>query len=248
MHTTTTTHDLTATSTDRKSRSRRVRKTVAAVLLAATAAGAGAVVTLPGDDGAKAASRPSGSVEVPKDGGQPDPSTGTDTGTPSSSTQAGSAEMLHRPGEETNGQDNGSFSTIAEYMEYVVSDVYAFWADTYSEWGLQQQTGVNYLFLAPGVPEQVCGLVTSDDDFFYCNNEEDIIVASQAMAVDMWNGTFVVPHPVRPDLQGLRNLTDAAWNVTLPDGDVRAVEPGKSVRIAGDTVVDFGVATGRIRA
>jgi DNA-binding helix-hairpin-helix protein with protein kinase domain len=59
----------------------------------------------------------------------------------------------------------------------------------------------------------------------------------------------VVVHPVNPHILGLRNETSDVWSVSLDDGEVRDVEPGKSVRIANDTAIDFANgSTGRIEA
>ena len=56
----------------------------------------------------------------------------------------------------------------------------------------------------------------------------------------------VVPHPARPDLWGLRNLTDITWTATGPDGDTQEVPPGRSLGLVLGTRIDFGPAVGKL--
>ncbi len=56
----------------------------------------------------------------------------------------------------------------------------------------------------------------------------------------------VVAHPQRPDVWGLRNLTARSWAAQTTDGKEWTVEPGRSVRIAADTVIDLGSVQARI--
>jgi Mg-chelatase subunit ChlD len=57
----------------------------------------------------------------------------------------------------------------------------------------------------------------------------------------------VKPHPTDPNIQGLQNLSHLAWRVYLPNGDSIEVKPGKNVRLAAGTRIDFGVIQGEIR-
>jgi serine/threonine protein kinase len=50
----------------------------------------------------------------------------------------------------------------------------------------------------------------------------------------------VTRHPSRPDLLGLTNRTESEWNADLPGGERRGVPPGRSVRLAPETVVAIG--------
>ena len=56
----------------------------------------------------------------------------------------------------------------------------------------------------------------------------------------------VVPHPARPDLWGLRNLTDITWTATGPDGDTQEVPPGRSLGLVLGTRIDFGPVVGKL--
>ncbi|MEQ8788683.1 MAG: hypothetical protein RIC55_20400 [Pirellulaceae bacterium] len=52
----------------------------------------------------------------------------------------------------------------------------------------------------------------------------------------------VVRHPQDTRVWGLKNLTDAKWSSTTADGAVSAVEPGRSVRLARGTRINFGTS------
>ena len=58
----------------------------------------------------------------------------------------------------------------------------------------------------------------------------------------------VAPHPNRPDIFGLRNLTGETWILTEPDNSKAEVSPGKTARIMNGARIDFGRKTGEIRA
>jgi hypothetical protein len=47
-------------------------------------------------------------------------------------------------------------------------------------------------------------------------------------------------HPTDKAVLGLQNLTAAAWSAVLAGGGLRQIEPGKSVRLAAGTTIDFG--------
>ncbi len=54
-------------------------------------------------------------------------------------------------------------------------------------------------------------------------------------------------HPLDPAVWGLRNLTDEKWVITTADGDILDVEPGRNVKLAVGTKVNFGKKEGEIR-
>jgi serine/threonine protein kinase len=57
----------------------------------------------------------------------------------------------------------------------------------------------------------------------------------------------VAVHPSDPSIWGLKNCSAEKWVVTMPDGSVKDVEPGRSVRLADKTKVSFGKVDGEIR-
>ena len=59
-------------------------------------------------------------------------------------------------------------------------------------------------------------------------------------------GAAVEPHPSRPGILGLRNLSGAPWRVTLHDSSSHQVPPGQAVRIIPGTRIEFGRATGAV--
>ncbi|PQJ95879.1 protein kinase domain-containing protein [Chromatium okenii] len=54
-------------------------------------------------------------------------------------------------------------------------------------------------------------------------------------------------HPQQKNVWGLKNLSDAKWVVTMPDGVVRDVEPGRSVSLVSGVKIQFGHQEGEIR-
>jgi hypothetical protein len=56
----------------------------------------------------------------------------------------------------------------------------------------------------------------------------------------------VEAHPSRQELIGLRNCTEAAWRVTLPDGNEHSIAAGQAVRIIPGSTIRFGRAIGQI--
>lgn len=58
----------------------------------------------------------------------------------------------------------------------------------------------------------------------------------------------VVRNPQNPGLFGLKNLTLEAWTITKPDGGIVDVPPGKAAPILQGNKINFGPATGEIRA
>lgn len=57
----------------------------------------------------------------------------------------------------------------------------------------------------------------------------------------------IARHPADPNVWGLKNCTAGKWSVTMPDGTLRDVEPGKSVRLAAGIKINFGTSSGEIR-
>jgi len=47
------------------------------------------------------------------------------------------------------------------------------------------------------------------------------------------------PHPTDPSIWGLQNLSPQKWTATLPNGELRDVEPGKSVPLAPGVKIQF---------
>ena len=58
----------------------------------------------------------------------------------------------------------------------------------------------------------------------------------------------VAPHPTRPDVFGLRNLTGEKWALTTPDDSKAEVPPGKAAPVVNGNRIGFGRLTGEIRA
>ncbi|MGI8566042.1 MAG: protein kinase domain-containing protein [Pyrinomonadaceae bacterium] len=57
----------------------------------------------------------------------------------------------------------------------------------------------------------------------------------------------VAAHPTNPQIWGLKNTSKDKWVITLADGAVRDVEPGRSVTLAIGTEIQFGDTKGEIR-
>jgi len=57
----------------------------------------------------------------------------------------------------------------------------------------------------------------------------------------------VTRHPTNPALWGLKNKSGVKWVCTLADGNVRDVDPERSVPIAAGTKINFGKVEGEIR-
>ncbi|MEQ8788687.1 MAG: VWA domain-containing protein [Pirellulaceae bacterium] len=56
----------------------------------------------------------------------------------------------------------------------------------------------------------------------------------------------VSSNPNDPRMLGLKNCSIKAWSATMPDGEVRQVPPGKTVRLTSHVRVHFGVLDGDI--
>ncbi|CAN5486052.1 hypothetical protein BH10CHL1_BH10CHL1_12080 [soil metagenome] len=58
---------------------------------------------------------------------------------------------------------------------------------------------------------------------------------------------IVTQHPTNPQVWGLQNLSNDKWVITLSDGTVRDVAPGRSITLAPATRINFGQSEGEIR-
>jgi len=58
----------------------------------------------------------------------------------------------------------------------------------------------------------------------------------------------VVQNPQNPSVFGLRNLGGESWTLSKPDGSIIDVPPGKAAPILTGNRINFGLATGEIRA
>ncbi|HTL84153.1 MAG TPA: serine/threonine protein kinase [Acidimicrobiia bacterium] len=56
----------------------------------------------------------------------------------------------------------------------------------------------------------------------------------------------VVAHPSRPDLLGMQNCTESAWEAHLPSGETHAVEPGRSIRLSSGLELDLGAVRAHV--
>lgn len=57
----------------------------------------------------------------------------------------------------------------------------------------------------------------------------------------------VIPHPTKPNIWGLKNLTSEKWSSTKLDSTVQDIYPGKSVPLISGTKILFGSKQGEIR-
>jgi eukaryotic-like serine/threonine-protein kinase len=57
----------------------------------------------------------------------------------------------------------------------------------------------------------------------------------------------VVQHPSNPAIWGLKNLTQYAWTSTVNNGELKNIDPGKSVTITNNTKINFGKEDAEIR-
>jgi len=57
----------------------------------------------------------------------------------------------------------------------------------------------------------------------------------------------VTRHPTNPNIWGLRNLTLEKWVITLDDGTIKDVEPGRSMTMSPGIKINFGKREGEIR-
>jgi RsiW-degrading membrane proteinase PrsW (M82 family) len=55
-------------------------------------------------------------------------------------------------------------------------------------------------------------------------------------------------HPQDPNILGLKNCSHQVWTVTLTTGEQTKIDPGRSLRLAAGTKINFGSVTGEIRS
>lgn len=71
------------------------------------------------------------------------------------------------------------------------------------------------------------------------------------LGVAQWDFTTplaeVTQHPQDPSIWGLKNLSAAKWSAVSASGDLQEIAPGRSVRLAVGTRIQFGAAEGEIR-
>ncbi len=58
----------------------------------------------------------------------------------------------------------------------------------------------------------------------------------------------VTQHPKHPDIWGLKNLSKTKWTVNFPDGEVKEVLPGNTVRLVSGIKINFGEKEGIVKA
>ena len=58
----------------------------------------------------------------------------------------------------------------------------------------------------------------------------------------------VTQNPRDPSIWGLKNLSTNKWTSTTADGTIQEIEPGRNVRLAVGTHINFGATEGEIRA
>lgn len=54
-------------------------------------------------------------------------------------------------------------------------------------------------------------------------------------------------NPKDPTVLGLKNCSHRAWLATLPSGEQKQIDPGRSIKLAASTKINFGSVAGEIR-
>lgn len=54
-------------------------------------------------------------------------------------------------------------------------------------------------------------------------------------------------HPTNPGLWGLKNLSGQPWSMSASGGEIKVVEPGRSVSLSVGTLIHFGIGQGELR-
>jgi predicted metalloprotease len=102
---------------------------------------------------------------------------------------ATSVQALHRYGEVVDpSAGTGSWSSMEEFLEFVLYDANGYWQSVFSDYGMWSPY-VEFVFPAPGESFSTSCGATNDRSAFYCPTD-DLIVFSQQMAADLWDGTF----------------------------------------------------------
>jgi hypothetical protein len=57
----------------------------------------------------------------------------------------------------------------------------------------------------------------------------------------------VTQHPHNPSIWGLKNLSAVKWSAISANSDLQEIGPGRSVRLAVGTRIQFGAVEGEIR-
>jgi uncharacterized protein len=115
---------------------------------------------------------------------------------PASSTGTINTQMMHRPGQAVAGTDSGRWTSMYDFMSFVVQDTASVWNWYYQQWG-KGVSSVHYVFSTPGqVIYSACGgtPLTDTSSPFYCRTD-DTIYFSQVRAQWYWNnagGDFAV--------------------------------------------------------
>jgi predicted metalloprotease len=98
-------------------------------------------------------------------------------------------QALHRYGEVVDpGAGTGSWSSMQEFLEFVLFDANGYWQSVFSDYGMWSPY-VEYVFPAPGERFSTSCGTTNDRSAFYCPTD-DLIVFSQELAAELWDGTF----------------------------------------------------------
>jgi len=54
-------------------------------------------------------------------------------------------------------------------------------------------------------------------------------------------------NPKDPTVLGLKNCSHSTWLATLPNGEQKQIDPGRSIKLAVRTKIKFGAVEGEIR-
>jgi hypothetical protein len=110
---------------------------------------------------------------------------------------------LHKVGQQSVG-GTGQWANMQDFMQFVVEDSANVWNWYYKQWGVTSPSTVNYSFPLPGQSVPMgdgCGGMTKDTTAEYCPTD-DTIYFSQALAVQLWDGTVVGPDGQQNDGPG----------------------------------------------
>ncbi|HEY9842377.1 MAG TPA: hypothetical protein V6D23_18085 [Candidatus Obscuribacterales bacterium] len=82
-------------------------------------------------------------------------------------------------------------------------------------------------------------------------NRDTVLFPHHTLATAMYDFSQPVAemaqHPTNPQVWGLRNLSDRRWVLTLADGSMKDVDPGKSATLTPGLKIDFGSRTAEVR-
>jgi DNA-binding helix-hairpin-helix protein with protein kinase domain len=100
--------------------------------------------------------------------------------------------------------------------------------------------------IACGAPLSCPPILLVNHRAILLDQEREIEQSALDRSASRTRAASVEAHPSRPGLIGLRNCTEAAWQVTLPDGNTHAVAAGQAVRVIPGATIKFGRGTGLI--